>query len=74
MSESDDFVTVYETDAQMQVAMVKMALEGADIPFVCVNEIISTVLPIDGMAVVGFQVLAQDAERAREVIADLGIA
>ena len=72
MPETDEFVTVYETDLQPRVAMVKMALRGADIPFLCVNDVISTVLPIDGMGVVGFRVLERDAERARQVLDDLG--
>ena len=72
MPEDDEFVIVYETDLQPRVAMVKMALRGADIPFMCDNDVVSTILPIDGMAVVGFRVRKQDVARARQVLADLG--
>jgi len=74
VADNDELVTVYETDVQTRVPMVKMALGDADIPFLCVNDVISTVLPIDGMAVVGFQVLERDVERARQVLDDLGFA
>ena len=72
MPEDEEFITVYETDMQTRVSMVKMALQDADIPFMCDNDVISAVLPIDGMAVVRFRVLAQDADRAGEVLDDLG--
>jgi hypothetical protein len=74
MAEGGELVTVYETAMQTQVAVVKMALQDADIRFLCVNDVVSTVLPIDGMAVVGFRVLEQDAASAREVLEDLGFA
>jgi hypothetical protein len=74
MAETDGFVTIYETDMQARVAMVKMALQNADIPFMCVNDVVSSVLPIDGMGIVGFRVPEQDAERARQILDDLGFA
>ena len=72
--EDDELVTVYETDMQGRVAVIKMAFRDADIPFLCVNDVIATVFPIDGMAVVGFRVLERDAERARQVLGELGLA
>jgi DNA primase len=74
MPDSDEFVTVFESDSQAQVMIVKMALWEADVPFMCSNDVISTVLPIDGMAVVSFRVLERDAARARQVLDDLGFA
>ncbi len=73
MADDEELVTVYETDRQVDVAIVKIALQDADIRFVAVNDVISTVYPIDGMAVVGFQVLRRDAERARDTLTRLGL-
>lgn len=74
MPDDDEFATVYQTDSQAQVMMLKMALGNADIPFMCDNDVVSTVLPFDGMAVVKFRVLQRDVARAREILDDLGFA
>jgi len=74
MAEDDRTVIVYETDNQGIVAVIKMALTGADIPFTAVNEVVSTIYPVDGMAVVSFEVLERDAPRARQTLTRLGLA
>ena len=71
--EDDAPVTVYETTKQHEVAVIRMALDDADIPFASPNETVSTIFPVDGMAIVSFQVMPQDAERAREAIRELGL-
>ncbi len=72
MADEEEFVTIYETDLQPRVVIIKMALRDAGIRFIAVNDVVSSVLPVDGMAVIGFQVLARDAPRAREVVRALG--
>jgi len=74
MPEDDDLVTAYETDLASRVAVVKMALREADIPFMCANDVVSTIYPVDGMAVVRFQVFRRDAERAERALVRLGLA
>ena len=72
--EADEpLVTVYATDMQSRVAVLRMALEDAEIPFLAKNAEVSTFFPVDGMAVVDFQVRERDAERARAVIQELGL-
>ncbi|NLW50256.1 MAG: DUF2007 domain-containing protein [Candidatus Brocadiaceae bacterium] len=74
MPQDEELVTVYETDMQGRVAVLKMALQNEGIPFLCDNEVLSGVLPIDGMAVVSFQVRPCDVERAGRVLDELGFA
>jgi len=74
MPKDDDLVTAYETDLASRVAVVKMALREADIPFMCANDVVSTIYPVDGMAVVRFQVFRRDAERAERALVRLGLA
>jgi hypothetical protein len=71
MAADDDLVIVYETDWRPHIAMVRLTLQQADIPFTAINDVVSGIYPIDGMAVVRFQVLARDAARARQAIEDL---
>jgi len=61
-------ITVYSTDRPVEVAMIKLALNSAGIEYVAVNDVISAVLPVDGMAVVKFQVRREDVECALEVL------
>lgn len=72
MKDEEALVTICETDSQSRVAVVKMALGEAEIPFIAVNDIVSTTYPIDGMAIVSFQVRQEDAEEARAVLDRLG--
>jgi len=74
MNDEEPVVTVFETTMQSQVAVVRMAFEDAGIPFSAVNETVSTIFPVDGMAIVHFQVLKSDVARAREVVSELGLA
>ena len=74
MARDDDLVTVYESDFISRVAVVKMALREADIRFICANDIVSSIYPADGMAVVRFQVFRRDVRRAEEAIRRLGLA
>jgi hypothetical protein len=71
MANDGDLVTVYETDLRERIALVEYALKDAGIRYIATNEMVSVVYPVDGMAVVGFQVSADDADRARAVIAAL---
>ncbi|MHC5035067.1 MAG: hypothetical protein ACYTFZ_08530 [Planctomycetota bacterium] len=73
MTEDEEVVTVYATDIQSRVAVIKMALDDAGIPYAAVNDAVSAVLPVDGMAVVSFEVLQSDAARAHEVLEQLGL-
>lgn len=71
--DDEPLVTIYATDIQSRVAVIKMALREAEIPYIAVNDVVSSILPIDGMAVVEFQVFERDAERATEVLTELGL-
>jgi flagellar biosynthesis/type III secretory pathway M-ring protein FliF/YscJ len=70
---SADLVTVYETTSALEVGMVKSALDEAEIPYAVLNDLVSSVIPTDGMLVIGFQVDAEDADAARELLASLGL-
>jgi hypothetical protein len=70
----DELVTVYETVMREQAAIVRLALEEAGIRFVTANDVVSHFYPVDGMAKLAFQVLARDADAAREVIGGLRFA
>jgi len=74
MAEQERIVTVYETELIEKVAMLRMALDDAAIPYMTANDVVSTILPTDGMAVIRFQVLEGDVERAQEVLRELGFA
>lgn len=71
--EDQAVVTVYETESLLEIGMVKSAFGEADIPFMAINDIVSSVYPVDGMAIVKFQVLGRDVPRARQVLSDLGL-
>ena len=71
--DDEPLVTIYATDMQSRVAIIKMALREAEIPYIAVNDVVSSVLPFDGMGVVEFQVFERDAERATEVLTELGL-
>ncbi len=74
-SEEDQrIITVYETERIEKVAMLRMALENAGIPYITANDVVSTIYPTDGMAMIRFQVLEGDAERAQEILRELGFA
>ena len=64
----DDLVTVYSTDNQVEVAFIKTQLDSAEIRYIAANDVISLVYPVDGMAIVRFQVLRKDAAEAAEVL------
>ena len=72
MSDEQQVVTVFQATQPLQIGMVKSALEQAEIPFTVANDVVSSVTPTDGMLILGFQVLAPDAERAMAVIRGLG--
>ncbi len=65
-------VTIYETERIEKVAMLRMAFEDAGIPYMTANDVVSTVYPTDGMAMIRFQILEVDVERAQEVLRALG--
>ena len=71
MAEEEKMVTVYETESYEEACVVKLALEDANVPFSTTNDLVSTVMHFDGMAVTGFQVLEGDVERAQEALAQL---
>lgn len=73
MAEDEPLVTIYATDIQSRVAVIKMALREAEIPYIAVNDVVSAIYPIGGMAVVKFQVFERDIERATEVLTELGL-
>jgi hypothetical protein len=73
VTEDEGTVTVYATDIQSLVAVIKMALDDAGISYIAVNDVVSAVLPVDGMAVVSFEVLQSDAVRAHEILEQLGL-
>jgi len=73
-AENQRIVTIYETERIEKVAMLRMAFDDAGIPYITANDVVSTVYPTDGMAVIRFQVLEGDAERAQEVVRELGFA
>ena len=66
--DNEDFVTVYTTSRPDEAAIVKLRLEQADVPYLTRNDVVSSVLPFDGMAEVEFEVRREDAERAREAL------
>ncbi|KPK66273.1 MAG: hypothetical protein AMK73_00485 [Planctomycetes bacterium SM23_32] len=70
---ADDLVTVYETTSPLEVGMLKSALGEAGIAYGVVNDLVSSVLPTDGMQIVGFEVRPSDADAARELLASLGL-
>ena len=70
----DELVTIYATDMQGRVAVIKMALDEAEIPYMAVGDVVSSIYPIVGMALVRFQVFHRDADRAQEVLTALGLA
>ena len=70
----DVLVTVHATDRPGEVAVVKMALSDAFIPYIAVNDVVSGVLTFDGMVWVQFRVRQGDADRALEVLRELGVA
>jgi len=72
MREDEPLVTVYETTSQSKVALARLALDEAGIRFSAANDLVSTLLPFDGVVIVRFEVLESDAERARQVLAERG--
>ena len=73
MAGEEDLVTVCSTADAGEVALIKMRLDGAEIPYIAVNDVISTICPIDGMALVKFQVFRRDEEEARELLQAFGL-
>ena len=73
MDDPDALVVVYETRQLLDAAMLRGALQDEDIPFTVDNEVMSSVYPVDGMAVMRFRVRAVDAERAREIVREIGL-
>ncbi len=49
-----------------------MAFSDHDIPFSVLNDMMSTIYPVDGMAVIGIQVRACDAGRAAKLLKEVG--
>jgi len=74
MGDEDELVTVFETDGALETGMAKSALDEAGIPYSLNNDAVSSVLPFDGMVIVSFQVRRCDAEDARRVLEDVGLA
>jgi len=72
--EAERVVTLYETDLIEKVAILRMALDNAGIPHITANDVVSSVLPTNGMVMIRFQVLEGDAERAHGVLRELGFA
>ena len=64
----DDAVTIYSTDNQVEVALIKMWLDSAGIDHIVVNEAVSSLYPIAALSWVRFQVLSRDAAKAAEVL------
>jgi hypothetical protein len=71
MADDGELVTVYETDLRERIALAEYALRAAGIPYIAANATISVIYPVDGMAIVRFQVCPADAERALGVIRSL---
>ena len=77
---TDDVVTVFETSDSIVLALVKSALDREHIPFVAQGELVQDWIglgrfPSGYNAVTGpvrIQVAAENAGRAREVLADFG--
>jgi len=72
MFDDQKVVTVFRSTQPLQIGMVRSALRHAGIPFSVVNDVVSSVMPYDGMLIVGFEVMERDAERAVDVIRSLG--
>ncbi len=72
MGDEDDLVNVYSTTSQSDVALIKMWLDAAGIRYITCNEVISAVYPVDGMAMVRFQVRRGDEALALEVLREHG--
>ncbi|MFO8007142.1 MAG: DUF2007 domain-containing protein [Candidatus Brocadiia bacterium] len=72
-ADPDSLVTVYETRSRPRAAIVQIAFADHDIPFSILNDMMSTIYPVDGMAVIGIQVRARDAERAAAVLQEMGL-
>jgi Putative prokaryotic signal transducing protein len=72
----DGIVTVFETSDVVLIALAKAALEAEEIPYVSQGKGLQDWLfPGVQNAVTGpvrFQVAAEDAERAQQVLQDLG--
>ncbi|MCD6416885.1 MAG: DUF2007 domain-containing protein [Planctomycetes bacterium] len=66
-------ITVHETYDQGRAAIIKMALQEADVPFTATNDIIAGI-GLPGMGGIRIQVLDRDVERAREVLRRGGFA
>lgn len=72
-TDPDSLITIYETPNHARAAIVKMALSDHDIPYSVLNDMMSTIYPVDGMAVIGIQVRACDADRAVELLEEMGL-
>jgi hypothetical protein len=69
MADDAGLVPVYEASQRERIALAEYAFREAGIPYSLVNETVSIIYPgVDGMAIVRFEVLKEDVERARAVV------
>ena len=73
MAQEEETVAIYETEDLLATAMLKGALEQAGIPFSVANDVVSSIYPTDGMLARRFEVFVRDAERARQIVRNLGL-
>jgi len=73
MADDDALVTIYSTDRQAEIPLVKAWLDAEGIPYVTANEAISVIYPVDGMALVRLSVRRRDALKAVELLRAHGL-
>jgi hypothetical protein len=70
--DEEELVTIYTTDLQWQVTLIKLRLDEADIEYMTSNETFSGLWGIGVPSEVRFLVGSKDAERAAKVLREHG--
>ena len=71
--DDDDLVVVYSTDSRGEIALIRMWLDEAGIPYIGGDEVMPFVYPVDGMALVRFLVRRSDAQEAAQILLSHGL-
>ena len=66
--QQEKWPTVYSTSRADEASLVKYRLNAAGVDFIARNDIVSGILPFNGMGEVFFDVRPEDLERAREAL------
>ncbi len=73
MQNDEDLVTLYSTDDQVEVALIKMWLDDVGIRCLTTSDVMRSIYPAGGMVTVRIQVFDRDVAKAAEVLRAHGL-